>query len=261
MQHDESDTPWLSRRRLLGGAVALGGVLTAGAAGISAATPAYAGTLAPEVYDRADWDARPPSHPIDVLHHGPDHIVVHHTATENATDYSLEHALQLSRDIQDMHMDGNGWWDIGEQLTISRGGYIMEGRDHSLDAISEQWHVVGAQTANENSHTVGIENEGLYTKVAPPAALLDSLIDTCAWLCQVYTLDPYDAIVGHRDYNATECPGDVLYKQLPNLRDRVAARLGGGAARRRSADTAHRPHREGPTPASGEPYDHGPALG
>jgi hypothetical protein len=34
------------------------------------------------------------------------------------------------------------------------------------------------------------------------------------------------AIVGHRDYVSTQCPGDVLYARLPELRDRVAALLG-----------------------------------
>lgn len=37
--------------------------------------------------------------------------------------------------------------------------------------------------------------------------------------------DPHVAIVGHRDYNTTQCPGDVFYARLPELRDRVAAVL------------------------------------
>ncbi|WP_199237953.1 peptidoglycan recognition protein family protein [Kribbella steppae] len=41
-----------------------------------------------------------------------------------------------------------------------------------------------------------------------------------------YGLDPHAAIVGHRDYNATQCPGNVFYARLPELRDRVAAVLG-----------------------------------
>ena len=34
-----------------------------------------------------------------------------------------------------------------------------------------------------------------------------------------------DAIAGHRDWNATECPGDALYARLPALRARVARLL------------------------------------
>lgn len=251
--------PLLSRRRLLGGAAALGGALAVGSGAVGPARAAQAMTE-PPTYDRADWNARPPRSPVTVLNHGPDHVVVHHTATENSTDYSLAHAFQLSRDIQDLHMDVNGWIDIGEQLTISRGGYLMEGRDRSLEAIRAQRHVVGAQTAGENSHTIGIENEGLYTSVNPPDALFSRLVDTCVWLCEVYTLDPHEAIVGHRDYNVTQCPGDVLYARLPELRDKVAARMGLDTSR--AADRrAHRPHRNAPVPPPAGPYDHGPAVG
>lgn len=122
-------------------------------------------------------------------------------------------------------MDHNGWSDTGQQLTISRGGHIMEGRDRTLQAIGDGHHVIGAHTADHNSHTIGIENEGTYSTATPPAALMRSLVDTCAWLCLVYRLDPQEAIVGHRDYNSTNCPGDKLYSMLPDLRRDVASRL------------------------------------
>lgn len=247
----------VARRSLLGGAALVGGLLATGAAGFASPRRAGAAVGEPTIYDRAAWRARPPSSPVTVLDHGPDHIVVHHTATANATDYSLDHALQLSRDIQDLHMDRNGWIDIGEQLTISRGGYVMEGRDRSLEAIRDRHHVLGAQTADENSHTIGIENEGLYDTVTPPDPLLNSLVATMAWLCDVYGLDPHASIVGHRDYNATDCPGELLYGMLPELRDRVAAAMG-----QRAASRTHQrlPHRDGPNPRSHHAYDHGPAF-
>ncbi|NUR97097.1 MAG: N-acetylmuramoyl-L-alanine amidase, partial [Kribbellaceae bacterium] len=127
--------------------------------------------------------------------------------------------------IQDLHMDTNGWIDIGNQLTISRGGFLMEGRSQSLPAINNGQNVLGAQTANNNSHTIGIEHEGIYVSEDVPVALFDMSVLTCAWLCTKYGLDPHVAIVGHRDYNTTQCPGDVFYARLPELRDRVAAVL------------------------------------
>jgi hypothetical protein len=245
----------LTRRSLFGGAALVGGVLAAGATGLALPRRAYA--AGSRVYDRAAWHARRPSKPVTVLNHGPDHIVVHHTASANSTDYSLDHALQLSRNIQDIHMDRRGWFDIGEQLTISRGGYVMEGRARSLETIKAGLLVEGAQTKSENDHTIGIENEGLYDKVKPPHALLDSLVGTMAWLCDTYGLDPHAAIVGHRDYNATDCPGELLYGMLPELRDRVAAAMG-----QRAESRTHQrlPHRDGPNPRSHRPYDHGPAF-
>jgi hypothetical protein len=217
----------LSRRRLLRGASAVAAGLVLGGAGQLVATRrSYAAVTPPRVYTRAEWSARSPSSAVTVLDTMPDHIVVHHTASGNTTDYSLLQAGRLSHWIQDLHMDTNGWIDAGQQLTISRGGFVMEGRDRSLEAIQNGKLVMGAQTANQNSHTIGIENEGIYVSQDTTVALFDSLVQTCTWLCSVYGLDPQQSIVGHRDYVATQCPGDVLYARLPELRSRVAALLG-----------------------------------
>ncbi|MFC4908813.1 peptidoglycan recognition family protein [Actinomadura gamaensis] len=179
----------------------------------------------PLVHPRADWNARPPRRPATVLDRAPDQIVVHHTASPNSPDTSLSHAYRLSRDIQRFHMRGRGWDDCGQQLTISRGGHIMEGRNRSLQAIRDGKLVVGAQALHHNSHTIGIENEGTYTSEDPPDPLWSSLVEVCAWLCVRYDLDPSDAIVGHRDLCATDCPGDRFYARLPELRDAVAESL------------------------------------
>jgi hypothetical protein len=211
----------LSRRNLFRGAAA-GGLLIGGITlppGPAQAAPA------PRAYTRAEWSARPPRSATQVIG-APDHIVIHHTASQNVTDYSLAAAYKVSHWIQDLHMDTNGWIDAGQQLTISRGGYLMEGRSKSLSSIANRQNVLGAQTANHNSHTIGIEHEGIYVTANVPTALFDTSVLTCAWLCNTYGLDPHVAIVGHRDYNTTQCPGDVFYARLPELRDRVAAAMG-----------------------------------
>ncbi|MGH3740615.1 MAG: peptidoglycan recognition protein family protein [Micromonosporaceae bacterium] len=215
----------LSRRNLLGGAAAVAGGMMLGGA-VELGSPKGAAFAAPNVHTRGDWNARPPKSPVTVLSRFPDHIVVHHTASANTTDYSLSQAYALSHWIQDLHMDNNGWIDSGQQLTISRGGYVMEGRDRSLWAIETGYHVLGAHTGGENDHTIGIENEGIYVSQDTTTMLFESLVQTCAWLCTAYSLDPHQAIVGHRDYNATQCPGDVLYARLPELRNRVSQALG-----------------------------------
>jgi hypothetical protein len=242
---------WLSRRALLGGlgGTVGGGLLTAievsstGAAqAVAMPEPAAVAELLDDplrvaisrvVRTRRQWRARSPKRRIEVLDHGPDHIVIHHTATPNTRSLTVAHAYALSRQIQRFHMSGRGWNDIGEQLTISRGGIVMEGRQHSLDAILAGQHVVGAQTLHHNYHTLGIENEGTYTGVRVPARLWSSLVQTCVYLCAVYGLNPYQAIVGHRDYNSTDCPGNVLYARLPALRRAVAVRLVAIRRRRR----------------------------
>jgi hypothetical protein len=230
----------VSRRAVIGGVVGAG-LLEMLSWGTSRHNEAMADDLqgagdrvlftaeAPHVYTRAQWNARPPRRPARVLDRAPDHIIVHHTATANARDRSLAHAFALSRSIQNMHMNNNGWDDTGQQLTISRGGIVMEGRNRSLRAVRAGDLAVGAQVLHHNEHTIGIENEGTYMSKAVPGSLWRSLVEVCVWLCRKYDLDPSRAIVGHRDYNNTSCPGDVLYARLPQLRRSVAARLQGPA--------------------------------
>jgi hypothetical protein len=212
------------RRRLLRGGLMAAGALVAGGLAVPGRAARAAALVEPRVYTRTEWGARDATATIRYLDRQPDHIVVHHTAGANTTDYSLAAAFAHSRWIQDLHL-ANGWGDSGQQLTISRGGYVMEGRRHSLRAIHERQHVSGVQTANHNDHTIGIENEGIYVTADVPRALFDSLAGTCAWLCATYGLDPLVALVGHRDYVNTACPGDRLYARLPELRRQVAALL------------------------------------
>ncbi|MDA0565281.1 peptidoglycan recognition protein family protein [Streptomonospora sp. S1-112] len=259
--------PGVPRRSVLrGAALAAGGALLGGAVDLAAAPGALA-MGEPRIYTRAEWGARSPKRSATVVSQAPDMIVVHHTATGNTTDYSKSHAAALSRSIQNHHMDTNGWDDTGQQLTISRGGYIMEGRNRSLPAIRAGDHVVGAHTADHNSHTVGIENEGTYTSAEPTGELLGALIETCAWLCLVYGLNPSSAIVGHRDFNPTSCPGDGLYAMLPRLRTDVGARLRSLEARLVLRDEADLPEEHLPTyprvPVDERAVEHyhGPALG
>ena len=213
----------LARRSLLTGGL---GLVAAGSLGVFRALPAFGAVPQPPIANCNTWGARPASSPVTVLSSRPTMIIVHHTATANSTDYSQAHAFALARSIQNYHMDHNGWIDTGQQFTISRGGYVMEGRHRSLEVLTGGTrHVRGAHTSGYNDVALGIENEGTYSSVAPTTALWNRLIDLCAYMCQQYSIAP-TRIFGHRDYNNTLCPGDVLYSRLPQLRDAVAAKLG-----------------------------------
>jgi hypothetical protein len=212
----------ITRRTLL--RTGLTGV-AAGTAGL--ARPSLAGAVAePQIYDTRNWNARPANGTVQVLDRRPSFIVVHHTAGANSNDFSLEHAFAVAREIQNLHMDTNGWIDTGQQLTNSRGGFVMEGRHRSLEVLTGGTrHVVGAHVANNNSTCIGIENEGLYMTVDVTTALWNSLVNLVAYIAGQYAI-PVSNIKGHRDFNSTLCPGDVLYARLPELRSAVAAKLG-----------------------------------
>lgn len=102
----------------------------------------------------------------------------------------------------------------------------MEGRHQTLDTLATgSTFVLGAHCTGQNSVALGIENEGTYTSELPPPAQWDRLVDLTAYLCQSYGLGA-DTIYGHRDFLATDCPGDALYARLPALRTAVTDRLG-----------------------------------
>ncbi|GGP33918.1 peptidoglycan recognition protein family protein [Saccharothrix coeruleofusca] len=209
----------LRRRRLLTG-LGAGGLLACLGARPAGATP-----LLP-IRGCADWGARPPSGPLTVAARRPVRILVHHTASDNVTDYSLAHACAHARWIQDLHMDRNKWIDSGQHFTNSRGGFLMEGRHGSLDALRAGDRVVqGAHCPGQNLDAIGIENEGTYMVVEPTRLQWDSLVSFCAYTCQQYDIAPTE-IQGHRDYYDTLCPGDLLYALLPQLRQEVAHALG-----------------------------------
>jgi hypothetical protein len=212
----------VSRRTLF--TVAAMGAL--GAATAPVAVGEVRAVVRPRLYTCAEWGARPANGNITVLNRKPTYIVVHHTAGGNSTDLSLEHAFQISRDIQDFHMDGRGWVDSGQQLTNSRGGHVTEGRHRSVEILDQGTrHVQGANVGDHNSEVIGIENEGLYTSVDVTPQLWDSLVQLVAYIAVRYGISP-SMIRGHRDFNATECPGTVLYGRMDELKNAVAAAIG-----------------------------------
>ncbi|MEV2239171.1 N-acetylmuramoyl-L-alanine amidase [Micromonospora sp. NPDC049891] len=209
-------------------------------AGLGAATVAVVGTaLARPGTARADqgvdldwiigcdgWGARPATGPPSVSQIPTNKIIVHHMAFPNVTDHSREQAVRLARDCQDLHIDGNGWSDTGQHFTISRGGYVLEGRRGSLERLRVgDRQLIAAHCPGENGRAIGIENEGTYLDETPPGALLDSLVRLCATICRRYGLHAHD-IFGHWDFRTTQCPGAAFYRQFPGLRRRVFRALG-----------------------------------
>jgi len=213
----------LPRRLLLRGGLVAGGLVVAGARDVLRPSEAEAVT-APAIFSTSDWGAQPPRGNIEILNRRASKIIIHHTASANSSDFTRAHAFQLARNIQQWHFD-RGWDDTGQQFTISRGGFVMAGRHGSLPALMDgNRHVVGAHCTGQNDVAVGIENEGTYTNVQIRDEHYDKLVRMCAFICQKYGIPPRD-IFGHRDFSATECPGDRLYARLPRLRDDVRALL------------------------------------
>ena len=219
----------VDRRTLLKAGVT---ATAAGALGMTTRGTATAAVPVPTIHTTSEWGARPAAGTIVVENHKPTYIVVHHAVDPPANDdFSLSRAFYVSQFIQNLHMDKNGWIDSGQQFTNSRGGFVTEGRHRSLEILrGGTQHVQGANVGNHNSECLGIENEGMYSTVDVPQALWDSLVSLVAYIADQYGITP-EFIKGHRDFNSTECPGQVLYDRLPELRTAVGDVLGVPVAR------------------------------
>ncbi|MEV0650490.1 peptidoglycan recognition family protein [Phytomonospora sp. NPDC050363] len=222
-----NDKSGATRRTVLTGVTGLAAAATIPlVAATASAGDGFSAVDQPRVYSCDEWGARPPNGTPVIVQSRPNKIIVHHTAFPNTTDYSLDYAFQNSRDIQDLHMDDNGWSDSGQHFTNSRGGFLTEGRRGSLDALLGGTTMIqGAHCVGQNSQAIGIENDGSYHLGAPvPAAQWDSLVQFCAFICRQYGV-PAEEIHGHKDFNSTLCPGG-LWDRLPELRAAVAGLLG-----------------------------------
>ncbi|NNG18717.1 N-acetylmuramoyl-L-alanine amidase [Naumannella sp. ID2617S] len=213
-----SDGKRIARRTLIAGAAAT--VL------VGCSTPKPERVVAePTILSTDQWGAAFPSSGGEVIKREPAQIVIHHTETPNVTDLSRDQAITLARAVQKHHMQTNGWSDSGQHFTISRGGFVLEGRHGSLNAARHRDRFVeGAQARGANERSIGIENEGTYHSERPPEQQWQALVGLVAWLCDGYQLGP-EAIVGHRDVSPSTCPGDAFAAVLTRLRTEVSAQL------------------------------------
>ncbi|MFI6821035.1 N-acetylmuramoyl-L-alanine amidase [Micromonospora sp. NPDC050187] len=221
------DNPELDRRTLFRAGLGAAAVAVVGSElALPTAAQAAPGDDLDWILGCDEWGARPPKDPLAVSTIPTNKIIVHHMAYPNTPDFSQEQAVRLAKSCQDLHMDGNGWSDTGQHFTVSRGGYVLEGRRGSLDTLrAGERQMVSAHCPGENGRSIGIENEGTYVSETPPQALLDSLVKLCTAICQRYGLHAHD-IFGHWDFRATLCPGAMFYREFPALRRRVFTALG-----------------------------------
>lgn len=128
-------------------------------------------------------------------------------------------------------MDERGWSDSGHNFLNTTGGFVLEGRHGSLDAVKKGFCIQSAHAKQDpgklanGNQSPGIENEGNFMTFQIGQKQWQSLVELGASLCDSCNISPIN-IKGHRDFSNTNCPGDLLYNQLPRLRKQVADKLG-----------------------------------
>ena len=142
-----------------------------------------------DIISRAEWGARAPRSRATVSWGDRTEVVVH---------YSEGPTTQTVRSIQDFHLDGRGWADIGYNFLVDVQGRIYEGRG---------WLTVGAHAPGHNASGIGVCMIGRDGDATPAA--LRSIRAVYDEACR--RAGRSLAKLGHRDVYATSCPGDQLY--------------------------------------------------
>ncbi|PZT72740.1 MULTISPECIES: N-acetylmuramoyl-L-alanine amidase [unclassified Streptomyces] len=205
----------------------------------TASHPRAAAAPQPVVVSRAAWHADESIVREHASYTGAVRAVfIHHTG--ETSDYDCAEAPELIRNVEEAHINGRGWDDIGYNFLVDRCGTIYEGRAGGITRS-----VRGAHTTGFNADSVGIAVLGDYHDgERVPAAVVRSLAALAAWKLlpgedprgKVRLRSTNDAsrypkgevavlnvISGHRDTYSTRCPGQALYDELPEIRSMAAA--------------------------------------
>ncbi|MDQ6750330.1 MAG: N-acetylmuramoyl-L-alanine amidase, partial [Actinomycetota bacterium] len=201
---------------------------------------------APPIIPRSAWAGRAGRPSAPPLYGEVALGVVHHTESLNGYGPGDSAAMVLA--IARYHRDVRHWDDIGYNFLVDRFGQIFEGRAGGvLEAVA------GAHAGGFNQSSTGAAILGSFTGAPPGSRATNALARLLAWKLTYHgaptsgrvvvpdrgtTPDKYHPgdsvrlprIAGHRDLNATDCPGGELYRRLPQLR-RLIGRLAAGQPR------------------------------
>jgi hypothetical protein len=194
----------------------------------------------PAIQPRSTWDPADQCPPRTAPQYGDVQVAfVHHTVSLN--DYQPADVPSIILGICRFHRNSNGWNDIGYNFLVDKFGTLWEGRAGGIDQP-----VVGAQAQGFNSQSTGIANIGTFDDVPETDAALNAMAQLIRWKLPLTgaptagtttlvsaggsdnrypagTRVTLDRVSGHRDVDATDCPGGDLYNQLPQLRALVGS--------------------------------------
>jgi N-acetylmuramoyl-L-alanine amidase len=168
-----------------------------------------------KIVTRSEWGARPPTGRT-FLNLPLSKAFVHHSAGASCTTQAS--CMSTVKGIQDWHMDGNNWADIGYNFLVGEDGNAYEGRG---------WDVQGAHAGTWNPQSHGICVMGDFTSSRPNAAALAAVDNLISCGIQQGKLTNNYLIHGHRDGVCTSCPGDALYSWVMS-KGNFGGKLSGG---------------------------------
>ncbi|GGK24838.1 hypothetical protein GCM10011583_66140 [Streptomyces camponoticapitis] len=153
---------------------------------------------------RAQWGARAYRTPSGATPYGRARkgVKVHYLGSAYS-DRTHDKCAAYVRSLQNSHMDGNGWSDIGYSFVVCTHGYSFEGR-----GLKRRNSANGNTSLNDQDYAVCalVGSSGLTQPTDPQ---LNGIRDTIEYCREKGPAG--DWLGGHRDGYATTCPGGPLY--------------------------------------------------
>jgi hypothetical protein len=155
-----------------------------------------------KITPRSSWNALEPK---PYRQHTPTRFTIHHTAV--AFDRDRDAGTHI-RNIQVWGMgEARNWADIPYHFLIAPTGEIFEGRDPMTEGESA--------TPYDTSGHLQLNLLGNFAEQEPTLEQLKSLVQLMAWAHHKFSI-PVETIAAHRDFAATACPGENLYRFVEN---------------------------------------------
>lgn len=234
-------TPWRGRgRRRVPAFVVIAALGLAACVPAAPPPPPPSTPGAPAMVARTSWGNDLPfacgGGPVSATHLG--FAVVHHTAGSSGD------SVALIRGIYQYHVKTLGYCDVAYNFFVDKWGTIYEGRWGGTDKP-----IIGGHSGGFNTYSTGIAMLGTYTSSSVSPAAWDALVRLLRWKLSIHRVDPAlgfativasspcncmhwppgtavgfaNAIVGHRELDATSCPGSAFFSNFAALRSQVQA--------------------------------------
>lgn len=203
---------------------------------------ASASTNRPPIVTRAEWGADESLRDRHLENNPTVEVAfVHHTAGGNS--YTRNESPAVVRGLYSYYIRTLGYGDMGYNFLVDKYGTIYEGRAGSITKP-----VRSAATGGFNRNSLSIVALGNFQTAPATDALVAGIAKVAGYRLSRFYRDPfgkktltaevgssrYDAgerarfrvISGHRDAGFTACPGNRLYKRLPDIRRLAAKQMG-----------------------------------
>jgi hypothetical protein len=154
---------------------------------------------------RQQWGARSPRSVVPLPRSAIDTTVFHYSGADADEQANHANCAGRVRGIQRYHMDTRGWLDIAYSFLVCVHGYVFAGRGFDVRT---------AATGPANGHSLAVCFLGNDSagRADVTTAAQQAHVEIARAVNQRY--GRVMRYAGHRDFMATACPGDELYRYI-----------------------------------------------